>query len=428
MEQKIIKSNILLPFLEASYREEYTEYARKNLRASDAGAAADEGEKCEREIYYDFTLPEKKSLLSTGSLVLFDDGRLHEADIRRRLRLILRSPERELSDEEIGARGKIDNQVDAHKIKTWEIEKVPVGLDLIGDPILEIKSLNEFQFQEFAAKGIISQAYYDQVQYYLFLSKIKWALILIKNRNSSGAEKGSLPFLEFIILPDEKRQSEIRAGLKTTKECADNKILPPRPFLRESSKCSYCRFKVECWGAEIEKVLETKPDTSIESPSQEILESAVLLYNTTNRQIKDLEKQSDEARAVIERYFKATGKSEILVQNVKASYIISGKTLLDKALLIKELGPIKYADIAEPSRKLIEKAIEDRQIDAGIYDRAKRVIEGFAQLRVIELKATTERIKDIKELPVEVQEKIKKSVTLDIPAAKKRGRPRKVKK
>ena len=74
LEQKVIRSKILLPELEASYRNEYTEYARRNLRFSDAGAAANEGEKCEREIFYDMTVPEKKSLLSSGTLVLFDDG------------------------------------------------------------------------------------------------------------------------------------------------------------------------------------------------------------------------------------------------------------------------------------------------------------------------------------------------------------------
>jgi len=395
MEQKIIKSNILLPFLEASYREEYTEYARKNLRASDAGAACDEGEKCEREIFYDLTCPEKKSLLSTGSLTLFDDGRLHEQDIRRRLRLILRSPERELSDDEIGARGKIDNMVDFRKLDMAAIKEIlrdHVEGEL-GDPILEIKSLNEFQYQLFAASGKISQSYVDQVQYYLYLSKIKWALILIKNRNSSGAEKGSLPYLEFIILPDEKRQAEIRAGLKTVKECAFAGVIPPRPFLRESSKCSYCRFRASiCWGADVVRTIEVKPDATIEAPAQEILESAVLLYNTTNRQIKDLEKQADEARAVIERFFKATGKGELIVENVKATYIQIEKTRMDKGLLLSELGPAKFAVISEPVRKLIEKAIEDRQMDAGLYDRAKIKEPGTTQLRVLELKTTTERV------------------------------------
>ena len=41
MEQKIVKSNILLPFIEDSYRNEYTEWKRRNLRCSDAGAAAE---------------------------------------------------------------------------------------------------------------------------------------------------------------------------------------------------------------------------------------------------------------------------------------------------------------------------------------------------------------------------------------------------
>lgn len=390
MEQKIIKSSMLLPFLEASYREEYTEYARKNLRCSDAGAAADEGEKCEREIFYDLTCPEKKQLLSTGSLAMFDDGRLHEADIRRRLRLILRSPERELTDDEIGARGKIDNMVDARKFPT-DMVWPTVGLD--GDPILEIKTINEYQFHEIAAKGIVPQTHYDQIQYYLYLSGVKWAVLLIKNRNASGATKGGMPYLEFIITSDKKRQDEIRAGLKTTKECAIQGIIPPRPFLRDSAKCSYCRFKFTCWGQDVAKA-ELKPDESVEKPSQEILEGALMLYNTTQKQIAELDKQKAEARSVLERYFKATGESEILVKNVKGSYTVIEKTKLDRAYLLSELGPVKFAIVSNPDRKLIEKAIEDRKIDAGVYDRAKIKEPGTAQIRVSALKETGERIKD----------------------------------
>lgn len=399
MNQKVIRSSILLPFIEDSYRAEYTEWNRKNLRCSDAGVSCDEGEKCERSIYYDMKFPDKKSLLTSGSLVLFDDGRLHESDIRRRLRLVLRSPERELTDDEVGARGKIDNMVYLNAIKSQVVAneallEIIKKHDLNEDPVLELKSVNEFKFQQMAKEGKISQSYYDQVQYYLFLLIKRWAIILIKNRNSNGPKEESLPFLEFIILADSARQAQIRAGLFTTKECFEKEILPPRPFLRESTQCSFCRFKHICWPPIEEKksVLDLGKE-KIEKPSQEILDGAMRLYNQIDKEIAEKEGQKEEARKVIERYFKATKEKELLVDNIKASYSIMRKTYLDKNYLLEKLGPSKYAMVSSPTRKLIEQAISDRKIDAAILEECQK--PGFisGMLRVYELKEKTGRLK-----------------------------------
>ena len=397
MEQKVIKSNILLPLIGASYRDEYTEYKRRNLRCSDAGVAADEGEKCEREIYYDMKIPDKKTSLTSGTLALFDDGRLHEFDIRRRLRLVLRSPEKELYDEELGAKGKIDNTADIRKIGTEELKDVFKPGTIITDPILELKSVNEFSFQAMASSGIINQTYYDQIQYYLFLDKKKWAIVLIKNRNSSGAEKGALPFLEFIVLADLQRQVEIRAGLKTTKDCVDQNILPPRPFLRESTKCSYCRFKRICWPAKGEApalVLEKEG----KAPSQEILEGAMRVSAQISGEIAEKEQQLAEAKSVITRYFKATKKTELIVKNVKATYSVYRPQQLDKNALIELVSINEYVNISYPDKKLLEKAIADRKLDAGVLDAALKPGEKRATLRINVLKKKQGRLskEDIK--------------------------------
>jgi hypothetical protein len=372
MNQKVIRTKILIPLLEDSYRAEYTEYARRNLRCSDAGAAADEGDKCEREIYYDFTIPEKKSLLTSGTLVLFDDGRIHEQDIRRRLRLVLRSPERELTDPDLGARGKIDNMVDSRKV-VLPVEGEPGQETPIfpkEDPVLELKSVNEYAYQDMARSGRINQSYYDQVQYYLFLTGISWAICLIKNRNSSGDEKGVIPFLEFVVFSDAERQAQLRAGLATIKECVEKKIIPPRPFLKDSTKCSYCRFKFECWGAELAPAPALEPDKTVEAPAQEILESAIRTFHNCNKAAKELEKMQEEARSVIERYFKATAAPEIISGNIKAAYSISEGRILSREILLKSLTPVLYSTIAKPDRGLLETAIANRMFDAGILESA----------------------------------------------------------
>lgn len=389
VEQKVIRSNVLLPFIEASYRDEYTEYSRKNLRCSDAGAAADEGDKCEREIYYDFTISDKKSLLTSGSLALFDDGRLHEADIRRRLRLVLRSPERELSDPETGARGKIDNMVDARKF-TLPVEVYSEGGHFNppeGDPVLEIKSVNEFAFQEMARAGKINQSYYDQIQYYLLLSGAAWAIVLIKNRNSSGDEKGSLPYLEYIVMPDPDRQSQIRAGLKTILDCVKDKILPARPFLRSSTKCSYCRYKYTCWPVEERAIVAVEKELAGEAPDKEMLEAAMKVYNATAKVIDEAENVRAQAKAIIERYFKATGAEDLLVDNIKALYSKVDRSAFDKLKLISEIGLEKYASVSEPVRKLLEKAVADRLIDAKVIEDATIPGKTSYTLRVSEIKS-----------------------------------------
>jgi hypothetical protein len=397
MDQKVFRSEILIPVLEASYRDEYTEYKRRNLRCSDAGAAADEGDKCEREIVYDSIMAEKKSLLSSGSLVLFDDGQIHEADIRRRLRLVLRSPERELSDKTTGARGKIDNTADIRKFKTDEItdqlkRMFPAGF-VLGDPIVELKSVNEYKYKQMAASGTINQAYYDQVQYYMDLSNTPWTIVLIKNRNSSGNKPGEIPFLEFVVLEDKQRQKEIRAGMMTTKECVEKKILPPRPFLRESVKCQYCRYKHECWPplADVEKPAQAEIQLE-EAPSQEILDGAMRLYAQMGKEIAERTVMLDEAKTIIERYFKATKESELLVDNIKASYSEIKKTGLDKKKLQERISPILYFEVSEPVKKYLEQAIKDRKCDASVLELAMVVKKIYYQLRINEQKAKQERI------------------------------------
>jgi len=388
--QKVMKSNVLLPLIEDSYRTEYTEWDRKNLRFSDAGIACESGEKCERQIYYDIYSGDQKTLLTSGSLVLFDDGRLHESDIRRRLRMILRSPEREVDDPEVGARGKIDNTIYWGQIKD-AINQLLVDsgmqpLDIKDDPGLEIKSVNQFQFQEMADSGVILQSYYDQIQYYLWVTRKAFFICIIKNRNSMGPEKGVMPYLEFIVQPDPERQAALRAGMKTTKEAIDKNILPPRPFLRDSTQCQFCRFKFVCW-PEQEPIQGFQGKVEgIEEPTKELLESAIRLYNSTNKQLADLEKQKDEAKSVIERYFKSRGFGEIMVDNIKAMYLPQLRTTPDLEYLKANLTKEQLIDISEPKEALLEKLVQDRKVDALVLDRGFQSKQNGGRLYIKELK------------------------------------------
>lgn len=387
--QKVIRSDLLIPLIEDSYRSEYTEWDRRNLRFSDAGIAAKEGDKCERQVYYDIYENAQKTPLSSGSLVLFDDGRLHEADIRRRLRSILRSPEKEVNDPELGARGKIDNTIYLGQIKD-QIQQIllnnEIKMDINEDPGLEIKTVNQFQYQEMAASGQVLQNYYDQIQMYLWVTGKAFFVCLIKNRNSMGNGKGEMPYLEFIVLQDVDRQNEIRGGMKVTKQAIDQKIIPPRPFLRDSTQCQFCRFKYICWPQEEAKGIEQPALSGLAEPTKEILESAIRVYNQSSKEISVLNKAKEEAAEVIKSYFRAVGPGDLVVGNLKATYSRTSKKTWDLVYLKDHLTKDQLIEISDPSEDKLKALIADRQVDALVLEEGLKVVPYGVTLRVTEAK------------------------------------------
>jgi hypothetical protein len=310
---------------------------------------------------------------------------------------VLRSPEKEVEDHETGARGKLDNTVYRSTVKPAietflkDLEETPalvkeLRLDAQIDPGLEIKSVNQFQYQEMAQSGQVLQSYYDQVQTYLAYTNIPFFILLIKNRNSMGAERGQMPFLEFIVLPDKERQTELKTGLSITKKILDEKVLPPRPFLRESTQCQFCRFKHICWPKEKEPLLQKIEEKVGVAPEKEILESAVRLYNKANRQIGELKKEQDQAKEVLLAFFKATGQPEVLVDNIKATYLPRNVKLWDKQYLKDHLTKEQLAAISNPDEESLKELIAAREIDAIILEASVTEVPGGKSLNVREFK------------------------------------------
>ena len=374
---KIIETNILIPLVEDSYRNDYTEWKRRNLRFSDAGAAAVNGSKCEREIYYDIHLAEEKSLLSSGTLTFFADGRLAEEDMRRRLRTVLRSPEKEVEDPTIGARGKVDNTIFRSSVKELVAQYFATQpeylylADVKEDPGLEIKSVNEFTYQMMAKKKTMTQSYYDQVQYYLWATKKPYWIVLIKNRNGFGSYHGALPYLEFIVFPDTKRQTQIRNGLRITKQAVDNGIMPPRPFERESTQCSYCRFKHVCWPPRDDYAPELPPmKEGVEAPAEEVMDAMAHEYAKLKKKEKEAKDKLDIIKPQLTAYFITTREEKFKTGGVTLTYSPTKKTDLDLAFLKEKLSSQEYMDISIPDRKALYAAIADRKIDAKVADDA----------------------------------------------------------
>lgn len=400
---KVQRSDILIPLLEDSYRDEYTEWSRHNLRFSDAGAAANFGEKCEREIVYDLMDTDLKNAgkeqlktpLSSGALAFFDDGRIHEQDIRRRLRLVLRSPEQEVIHRRTGAKGRIDNTAYFNSVKRYLPPGMIVPTDKEGraeDPLLEIKTSNQFQFDHMVRTERPSFVYYDQVQLYLYQTKKPWAILLIKNRNSFGPDRGRPPYLEFVVWSDAARQKEILTGLLVTKKAATEsrklgENIVPRPFQRTSSKCQFCRFKLHCWGKDEPEIQKHEPDATVDAPSQELVESATLALVENQAKAKELDAVISEAKEVLERYFKATGEKELSVQGHKVHGIRQRRKYIDDSVVREKVGRPEYLKVSTATKAGLEKAIERREIDAGVLeDATKTKPASEVQVRVYPLK------------------------------------------
>lgn len=383
IQQKVRPISLLIPLLEDSYRAENTEHLRRNLRFSDAGAAADAGEVCERAIYYDFEDTDlnqegkqpRKSALTPSGMAFFADGRLAEEDIRSRLRPYLRAAELETFDPATGAKGKIDNLIHRQRAAVKEA-LLAAGIEDDGDdPILEVKSINQYGFDHVVETGKVSQKYYDQVQMYLWEKKRRYAFILFKNRNSFGPEKGQLPYVEFLIEADPVRQQQILVGWKVVLEARAQKVEPMRPFERASTNCQFCRHKFHCWGPEPAKQ-EAAPDPAVEMPSQELVESALQNASSIQSQLKELEEKEKEARGVLRRYFQATGQQELIGPGAKATYALSSRSSVDIALLKTKISPELLIEVAEVNMALLRDAVANRKLDA-------KVIEDSTSMRVI---------------------------------------------
>lgn len=359
--EKLGNDHFLIKGLVDSYREERKrgkgqrdKQAPKNLYMSFVS-------RCDREIYYLFNNPDKRKSLADKTIITFRHGDMYHDEIQERFK----------------KKRLVDNSRDIeYGLEDWDVD-VSGRLDCFvsengGLVVTELKSKNPYAFN-------VDEPYQDEIDqllWYIYAAKKSKSL---KERNIQDygymlyVERGEIsdfPFSAWKIEYDAERVETIRERFKNLKKAIDEEQLPQRPHERDSIKCSYCRFKSFCWqGIPEIKEPEYLPDVSIEKPEQELVESAEKKYIQLKSEISEKENELEQVRDILIRYFKATGMKE----TEKILYCHSRSTTFDRDYLLKELKN-KWHIIADPKTALLKKAIENGEIDAEVFERAKITI------------------------------------------------------
>ena len=344
------------------------DHQRRNyFYMSDAG-------KCKRSIFYDFTCPEKKRPITAKTLMMFNAGNLLHDDIQARARkrgMIEAGRDIEFGVEDWAhkATGRLDFITAVYKF--IETEK--------GIAVAEIKTKNPYNF----GGEEPTQDEIDQLLWYIDRLKESSARSI---RQSEVLDYGFILYADRAMIADPlplcgwrvDYDPERIAVIKAEFTALDKAILagecPMRPFERDSIKCSYCRYSESiCWeGIPKPEAPVFIADETVEKPEQELLESASARYIELKAEEKKVENEIDRLRAVLMRYFKATGLEQIDVNGQAIVHGTMKKSILDEDYLLEQLGD-KWLLIARPDLKKIQAAIKDGLVDAGVLEQAKIV-------------------------------------------------------
>lgn len=327
--------------------------------------------KCDRAIFYDFTCPEKKRPITAKTLMMFSAGNLLHDDIQTRARsrgLVEagRDIEYGLEDWAHKATGRLDFITAVYKFV--ETER--------GLAVAEIKTKNPYNFDGEEP----TQDEIDQILWYIDRLKASSAKSV---RQSEVLDYGFVLYLDRAMIADplpicgwrvdfdSERVEMIKARFTTLDKAIQAGEIPKRPHERDSIKCSYCRYLDFCWeGIPRPEAPAFVADETVEKPEQELVESAAARYIELKAEEKKVKEETARLRAVLMRYFKATGLEQISTNGQAIVHGTMRETILDEDYLLAEAGD-KWLLIARPDVKKIQAAIKDGMIDAGVLEQAK---------------------------------------------------------
>ena len=342
---------------------------RKNLWVTDL-------RRCPREVYYKFYEPSKAREYTEKGLVIFADGKLHHKDLQWRLEHVRLAdhPGGYLKDPELGVTGYYDDLVFVGNEDDFKVYD-----------ILEIKTKLS------GAATSIDQADYDQDQYYQYMAQFSDWLnghrIRIRGGRLAYKDKSHMSdevYFCYRLERDDARIAEIRNYFRWLKEeIVDKKQIPSRPYEYESTECTYCLFRDFCWQG---IVIPSKPafiaDESTEPPEQELVDSMASHYLKMREAKVEAETEMKKAEAVLMKYFKATGQGSLAVADKQIMRSLTKHTELDGEFLFAELSKQTknlrqllnlWKALTAPKASLIQQAIKDGKIDAGLFEQAKHI-------------------------------------------------------
>jgi CRISPR/Cas system-associated exonuclease Cas4 (RecB family) len=348
--------------------------ARPYFYVSDAG-------RCARQLVYQFLNPEQKHDMKPSTIAMFMMGGLFHEEIQTKLMKIGATTAKDI---EFGTFGGFDFEVRGR----LDVMLVEDGKYVVSD----IKSKNSFAFN--AEPGIE-----EVLQLLIYIHQCKMDKYF-KKKGMEIADYGYLiyadrggvagvPVTMWRAEYDPVLVDQVREWFEKIDKVIKEKIYPERPFVRDSVDCSYCRFKEWCWRDLPEAVIPAHiKDESIIPPTQEIVESMAAVFASGKSKISELEKEIDQAEAVLKQYFKGTGQSELLTGNVKLRYEKYLSSEVDVEYLMR-FARDKWTSFARPqiamlreavkagtiSGTVFEKAMKSKQMDRIKIDRPKKVVD-----------------------------------------------------
>lgn len=326
--------------------------------------------KCDRTIFYDFKCPENKRPISPKTLMTFAAGNLLHDDIqaRARKRNITESGrdiEYGLEDWHTKATGRLDFIAAVYRFIETEM----------GVAVVELKTKNDYNFGDEEP----SQEETDQILWYIdrlmeSASKsikkqtvLPYGFILHAARSMSA---DPLPLAAWRIDFDPERVVAIKARFTALDKAIVADEIPQRPFMRDSIKCQYCRYKEHCWAG----VPEAEPAVLVadgsEPPEQELIESMAARFIELQAEIKTKEAEVKKCKATLAQYFNSKGLRELPINGDSITYTPVSRTNLDAPFLYSKLKDIWF-ELSVPQDSLIRKAIEEGKVDPELYERAK---------------------------------------------------------
>ena len=247
---------------------------------------------CRRSIAYARLGYEKEEKEDERQLLL-QDGHMHGNDLKDRLSRTLKgkngfhSPEQEFERtiEHKGVKVTVKGHVDG----------------LLGtDGIVEFKGISHFTFKDLVRTREVRKSYILQLTLYIWLSKRKWGIFLIKDKNNSHLFEQKLDFDPQLIKWCLDRFAEVEKALQKKK-------LPDRDFALGSKECYQCDFFKECWKGSTKKITE-----SFGKDSDKIIE-------ITKKEDKGFYEMVEQYEAIKDDIDQAETKKEKLRQSIISS-------------------------------------------------------------------------------------------------------------
>lgn len=199
------------------------------------------------------------------------------------------------------------------------------------DFLWEHKGLSSYTFDKYWARKEYPEDYFCQCAIYLkglqaLNPQIRTALLMIKNKNSSGfleyqlsydADQDTLTANSLTLHTGEsvelkETRPKIIAGIiekfRAVENCANDQVLPDRPYDYDDWHCQYCRWQETCWEGYTKELESLVDEAELEPQWGDTLR----FHQELAAQIKELKDQQEDI------------KNQILVQML-ARWIKKGR-------------------------------------------------------------------------------------------------------